>query len=58
MSSEKIKQTPDELKTAVNELSRNINRLAVAQTNSNVLQFQLPPFLHLPSLSCLLHPII
>ena len=37
MSSESINQTPDELKTAVSELTRNISRLAVAQTNSNVL---------------------
>ena len=38
MSSEGINQTPDELKTAVSELTRNISRLAVAQTNSTVLQ--------------------
>ena len=37
MSSESINQTPHELKTAVSELTRNISRLAVAQTNSTVL---------------------
>ena len=37
MSSESINQTPDELKIAVSELTRNIRPPAVAQTNSTVL---------------------
>ena len=37
MSSESINQTPEELKTAVSELTRNISPLAVAQTTSTVL---------------------
>ena len=45
MSSESINQTPHELKTAVDELSRNISRLEVAQAISTVLQLSLYNFL-------------
>ena len=38
MSSKFMNKTPDELKTALSEVTRDTNRLAIAQTNSIVLQ--------------------
>ena len=48
MSSENNNQTPDELKTAVSELTRNINRLEVVVCNdkntSNQVRMQMRSF--------------